>query len=209
MVIIPGRPRALPVLHRAGRAVRGGRPSRDRLRLLRADRRPRPARRRVRLHAPPRAGEAGPGARGPLRRHRRAAPANRRRAGGHRRASASADRSRSSPGRIPISTSPGWSGSTASSIPRASTAEESLAQARRHQRPVLGLFGGADKAIPRSRSRSSSRRSRPPGSSTRSTSTPAPRTPSSTGSRTSSRRSPRTPGGGSSGSWLHQSASQA
>ncbi len=71
-----------------------------------------------------------------------------------------------------------------------------LTSATETRRPLLGLFGGADQAIPQERSTSSSRSSLSREPSTRSTSTPAPRTPSSTRSTRSSRMSPRTPGGG-------------
>ena len=74
----PGRPRALPVLLRARRALRRGRPPRDRDRLLRAHRRARPARRGLRLLAARREDAAGDragrrrrGAGGAARAHRR------------------------------------------------------------------------------------------------------------------------------------------
>ena len=79
-----------------------------------------------------------------------------------------------------------------------------LTQAADTERPVLGLFGGADQAIPRSRSTSSRRRCRPPASSTRSTSIPAPAFVLRQ-KQTSSRRSPRTPGGES---WVSSRSSR-
>ena len=122
-------------------------PSRDRLRLLRADRRPRPARRRVRLRTAPRAGEAGPGARRP-RRHGGGAPqANGGRSARHRRILLR---------RLALVRSGGQSrpgsrrggGSLRRPRPLPIRRPRSPDPGRRHRTSATRTFRGADKAIP-------------------------------------------------------------
>ena len=174
-MIIPDVRGLYPFSHRAGRALRGGRPSRDRLRLLRADRRSRPARRRVRLYGPHREQVKLDQALDDCSPPRRRSSASERGGGPPVTVGFCFGGSPSFiAGASPDLDLAGWSVSMASSTPPDSTGRGVLTRGRRHRRTSSArLFGGADKAIShRSRSTSSSRRCRPPGSSARSTSTP-------------------------------------
>ena len=79
------RPRPLPLLRRAGRALRAGRPPRDRDRLLRPHGGHRRARQRLRLHAARDCRRASSRSRPTRRGDRRAARAHRRELDRHRR----------------------------------------------------------------------------------------------------------------------------
>ena len=193
------RPGALPLLRRARRAVRRGRPSRDRDRLLRPHGRHRRARRRLGVHAPRRADAASrrsrptptrPGPRcrahgrdelrdGRLLLRRHAVVPCRDEPGAHARRR----------GRLLRALAGGRFGcppsSTTSARRAARSSASSAAPTRRSRRATSTPTTGS---------------SRRPASSTRSSSTPARRTRSSTAPSRSTRARARTPGGASSGS---------
>ena len=189
------RPRPLPLLRRAGRALRRGGPRRDRLRLLRPHRRRRGARRGLRLDA---ARQTDLDRDHPDRPRRR--PRGARRA--HRRDPVRLGRLllRRQPlvlggDATRTSGSTRWSASTAGSTPPAAVPAAGPGRARRpDQAAGARPLRRRRRHIPPRTAPPSTAASSGPGSNTRSSSTRAPRTRSSTANRRSSPRPRPTPG---------------